>query len=62
MPYPKSRSSLRIGVVKRRSRVPEVRSRSIAMLVTRNITMKGKIPSMIRAIRLNAAGLSAYMK
>lgn len=68
MPYPKSRSSLPSGVVSSRSRVPEVRSRSMAMLVTRNMITKGKMPSITNATRSNVVGWpgtvgwSAYMK
>ncbi len=67
MPYPKSRSVLASGVVSSRSSVPVVRSRSIAMLVTRNMMMNGKKPSITRAIRSKVdgwpggAGWSAYM-
>jgi hypothetical protein len=32
-------------MVSSRSRVPEVRSRRVAMLVTRNMTTNGKMPS-----------------
>ena len=39
------RSPLPSGVVSSRSRVPEVRSRRVAMLVTMNITTNGKTPS-----------------
>ncbi len=61
MPYAKSRSSLPIGVVSSRSSVPVVRSRSIAMLVIRNMITNGKTPSMIRPIRSNTPGASEYM-
>ncbi|GAB3335898.1 hypothetical protein GCM10027452_09310 [Micromonospora halotolerans] len=68
MPYPKSRSSLASGVVSSRSSVPVVRSRSMAMLVTRNMMMNGKKPSMISATRSKTVGRpggvgwSTYMK
>lgn len=39
------RSALPRGMARRRSRVPEVRSRRVAMEVTRNIVMSGKMPS-----------------
>lgn len=38
------RSPLPSGMARRRSRVPEVRSRRVAMEVTRNMVMRGKIP------------------
>jgi hypothetical protein len=44
------------GVVSRRSRVPVVRSLSIATLVIRNITTNGKTPSMITPIRSKSIG------
>ena len=50
------------GVVSSRSSVPVVRSRSIAMLVTRNMITNGKMPSMIRAIRSKVEPASSYMK
>ena len=51
------RSPLPSGVVSSRSSVPEVRSRSVAMLVTRNITTNGKTPSMGGADPVEDAGL-----
>ena len=50
--YPSIRSPLPSGVVSSRSRVPVVRSRSVAMLVTMNMTTKGKTPSRAGPIRL----------
>ena len=44
------------GVVSRRSSVPEVRSRSIAMLVTRNMTTNGRMPSIVRPTRSKMPG------
>ncbi|CAM5628104.1 hypothetical protein SVIOM74S_02161 [Streptomyces violarus] len=38
------RSPLPRGMARRRSRVPEVRSRRVAMEVTRNIVISGKMP------------------
>ncbi|CAM5649880.1 hypothetical protein STENM223S_00876 [Streptomyces tendae] len=38
------RSPLPRGMARRRSRVPEVRSRRVAMDVTRNIVISGKMP------------------
>jgi hypothetical protein len=47
---------LDIGVVSNRSKVPLVRSRSMAMLVIKNMVVNGKIPSSSSATRSNAAG------
>ena len=43
--YPSTTEPRVTGVVMSRSRVPDCRSRSVATLVTRNITMSGKRPS-----------------
>ena len=45
-----------MGVVSSRSRVPEVRSRSMVMEVTRNITTNGKMASIIRPTRSKVRG------
>ena len=57
VPYAASRSSLRRGVVKMRSNVPETRSRCIVIDVIKNITMSGNTPSMIRHALLNGGGV-----
>ncbi len=57
VPYAASRSSLRRGVVKMRSNVPETRSRCIVIDVIKNITMSGNTPSMIRHALLNGDGV-----
>jgi hypothetical protein len=49
-------------VVSSRSKVPVVRSRNIAMLVTRNMITNGKMPSMTRAIRSKVPPAWSYMK
>ena len=51
--YPAIRSMRAIGVVSSRSSVPPVRSRSIAMDVSRNMIRNGKNPSSAGAIREN---------
>jgi hypothetical protein len=51
------RSPLPSGVVRSRSRVPDVRSRSVATLVTMNITTKGKTPSSAGPIRSKMSAL-----
>ena len=43
--YPSMKSPLPIGVVSRRSRVPDWRSRRVATEVTMNMTTIGKTPS-----------------
>ena len=52
--YPNRRSARWIGVVHSRSRVPLTRSRSIATLVTRNMTVVGRIAIMETAMWLNS--------
>lgn len=51
-------------MVNSRSRVPEVRSRTIVTEVTRNMMTNGKIPSICGPIRLNTPGLlsKTYLK
>ena len=51
-----SRSSFASGIVISRSSVPVVRSRSIAIDVTRNIEMSGKIPTIGTPTRSNVPG------
>jgi hypothetical protein len=47
---------LPIGIDISRSSVPVVRSRSIAIEVTRNIEMKGKMPTIGPPTRSNVSG------
>ena len=47
------KSALPMGVVSSRSKVPDVRSRRVATLVTMNMTTKGKTPSSAGPIRSN---------
>jgi hypothetical protein len=44
-----------------RSSVPDVRSRNIAMLVIRNMTMNGKTPSITRPMVSNTSGRLSNM-
>ncbi|HEY6739020.1 MAG TPA: hypothetical protein VI076_09230 [Actinopolymorphaceae bacterium] len=49
-------------MVNNRSNVPLVLSRSMAMLVTRNMTMNGKMPSITSATRSKTGSASSNMK
>lgn len=51
------RSPLPSGMARRRSRVPEVRSRRVAIEVTRNIVISGKMPRSEAPMESKVCGL-----